>query len=81
MEQFISSCPEDLAIHLKQTTYEKGEDLCNAASLFLHARGRKLAKSKKASTRKQEYADASNNNNSGQGGAKKEGACYICNDK
>ena len=81
MEQFISSCPEDLAIHLKQTTYEKGEDLCNAASLFLHARGRKLAKSKKVSTRKQEYADASNNNNSGQGSAKKEGACYICNDK
>mgnify|MGYP001793941641 FL=1 len=51
-EQFISSCPEDLAIHLRQTSYNNSVEMCDAASLYLHARGRKLAtKTKKTITK------------------------------
>lgn len=76
IEQFISSCPEDLAIHLRQTNYESSADMCDAASLFLHARGRKLSKARKSNTKRPESTHPGNKD-AGQG-SKNDGACFIC---
>jgi len=65
-EQFISSCPDDLAIHLRQNSYDDSKDMCEAASLFLHARGRKLANKKKTNTKRPEHQPPGNRDG-GQG--------------
>ncbi|KAF6023121.1 hypothetical protein EB796_018570 [Bugula neritina] len=77
-EQFIS-CPDDLAVHLKQSSYNSSEDMCDAASLFLHARGRKLAKTKKTNTKRMENTPAGSMH--AEQGSKSDGACFICKDK
>ncbi|KAF6033206.1 hypothetical protein EB796_008489 [Bugula neritina] len=78
-EQFILSCPDDLAVHLKQSSYNSSEDMCDAASLFLHARGRKLAKTKKTNTKRMENTPAGSMH--AEQGSKSDGACFICKDK
>ena len=78
-EQFISSCPDDLAIHLRQNSYDDSKDMCEAASLFLHARGRKLANKKKTNTKRPEHQPPGNRD--GGQGSKSDGACFICKEK
>ena len=80
IEQFIGSCPEDLAVHLRQTSYESSADMCDAASLYLHARGRRLAtKTKKTNTKRPENTTPGNKD--GGQGNKSDGACFICKEK
>jgi len=78
-EQFISSCPDDLAVHLKQSSYNSSEEMCDAVSLFLHTGGRKLAKTKKTNTKRMENTPASSMH--AEQGSKSYGAGFICKDK
>ena len=72
-EQFLSMCPQNLAIRLNENPFENIKDLCDRAERFLHAHNQKLSTDnrKRLDGNKEQQADSTTDQ-------RQRRTCYHC---